>query len=288
MAKTIFIAGLNHKLKKGKERLNNMSDSLLSGGTPAVGDSADVNAENVDVAGVAEPSGTDFTAGTGAGEFDPGLFEAVGLKPGDHFDETGKILGKYNSIGDLITGYKEATTKLRERNPGAPEAYTLDFTASEKFKHVDLTGDPLWEPMEKTFKELGITNDQAQKLVESHLDYQMANLPDLDAEKARLGENADKIIGDIKAFASKNLKTPDDLEGMEYIGRNANATRLIHTIISLGGEKPLPSGVNHVANTGKSALEERAAVIRSNPMFDADPKLQDQYVQLLTEISRLK
>jgi hypothetical protein len=233
-----------------------------------------------------DPSPSAVTVDTsGSIEFSPALYESVGLVPNEDFDDTGKILGKYDNVKDLVKGYKEATTKLREKTPTAPDAYAFDFsqheTLGKALKDDWLADDPIWAAMEPVFKEVGVTQEQASRLMEAHLNWTHSNIPDLDAEKKRLGTDADAILATIQTAAPKLAKTEGDVAALDYIGRNADAVKLLHRMIGLMGEQPLPDGAKIATQTDKQGFREQALEIRKRPDFDLDPKLQQQYVDLL-------
>lgn len=292
------------KVKWWKRFAPGMSDSLLGGvtlsggaGDGGAGDAGGAGAAGGATGGNAGGQATGGEAGTGsaggAGDFDPGLFQAVGLTE-DYWDESGKILGKYATVKDLADGYKEATRLAREKAPAAPENYAFDFSKHETLKDVfnadSLKEDSLWQMFEPTFKKLNITQEQAQGLMETNLLWQMQNVPDINAEEKRLGADAKTILADIQTQVPKIAKTQDDINGLEYIGRNADAIRLLHKVLQMTGEQGIPgAGTGVVFNaSSKEALQEQAQKIRSEKMFDADPQLQDKYLHLMEQITKLK
>jgi hypothetical protein len=218
-----------------------------------------------------------------------GYFDALGF-PNDYVTDN-KILGKYKTPKELADGYKEQSRLLREKTPTAPEdGYKFDFSKHETLKVVEsVADDPLWKAFEPKFKELGITQQQAEGLMESHLLWTLENIPNMESEEKRLGSEAKAIIETVSAFAKKHVKTQEDIDAFEYVGRNADAIKLVHRLIGMTGERPIPSpnGSNIYSTNSLDGLNEQASLLRNNPRFNVDSDMQKKYMGLMTKITEL-
>jgi hypothetical protein len=209
---------------------------------------------------------------------------AIPLSDFDEFkdQESGMYLGKYKDVRGVFEGYKELTGKLREKIPEAPSGdYEFTFEAPE-LKNVSLADDPLWQDLAPVFKTLNISNAQANSIAETFLKWQLSQVPDLDAEKAKLGSDADTMIKSVEQAVGKYAKTDEDKAAFEYIGRNADSLKLVYNILSMAGEKTVPVSPGGVSSETKAELLQQAFDYKkNNPDFESNPAKQTIYDRML-------
>ena len=116
--------------------------------------------------------------------------------------------GKYKSTEDLEKGYKELAAKLREKSPGAPEGdYEFDFSNNEALSdaEIDLDEDAIFNAAIPAFKKAGVSQEQAQLVVEAVLEATYEQMPDIGTELEKLGPNGAEIVSDVNKFVHKTF-----------------------------------------------------------------------------------
>lgn len=201
----------------------------------------------------------------------------------DYLDPENKLLlGKYKTPRELAEGYKELTTKLREKNPGAPDQYEFKFE-DESLKTFKPDGDPLFEKMLPVLKNKGISQEQASAIVREYLLYQQESLPSTDDMKKMLGDDADTVINEINQAVPKLAKTQDDKDALDYIGAYPPAMRLLHTLLRQMGERPIPGSQVNPATGGtqQERLQVAFDYLKANPDLASNPDKQAKYDALM-------
>lgn len=175
------------------------------------------------------------------------------------------LAGKYKSVEDLEKGYRESTKYGRELNDKikgfesfkAPEEYTFDFKDVEGLSDIDITpDDPDMKAMIPVFKELnggrGLSNEDANKLVQAHLN-NMASLTETPEQiKDQLGSNADVIITKLQEFTN-DLPEQDQLIMQALSDTSAGVDFLYRHLI--GGELPTPGPTQDGSSAPQSSSE---------------------------------
>tara|TARA_R110000822_G_scaffold20601_2_gene65895 strand:+ start:1987 stop:2757 length:771 start_codon:yes stop_codon:yes gene_type:complete len=172
------------------------------------------------------------------------------------------LAGKYKSVEDLEKGYRESTKYSRELNdkvktlegavPTAPEEYEFNFKEIEGLEDVEIKADdPDMKAMLPVFKELNLTNDQANRLVQAHLQ-SMASLSETPEQiKEGLGSEADTIVTKLQDFTN-GLPLADQQIMQALSDTSAGVDFLYRHLI--GGELPTP-GLSEGGSTSVSSTE---------------------------------
>jgi hypothetical protein len=204
----------------------------------------------------------------------------------EYQDESGKYLGKYNTIKDVFDGYKNATAKLREKMPEPPEspdAYQFTWSEESGLGDVDLSDDPGWQAMAPVFHEEGISNEKAQRIIEKWLGHQASAQVKPEEIRAGLGAEADRIVNDVQAFVNK-ANDPDGV-GMlgQLAGQNPATLKAFHQLLQQIGEKAIPQTSNGGHLKSWQELEQDAFDYKEKhkATIDSNPTQQKIYEDLL-------
>lgn len=199
--------------------------------------------------------------------------------------------GKYKSVDDLEKGYKELYSKYTEKRPEAPEKYEFDFSEHETLKsqEISLDDDPTYQKMVPLFKELNLTQDQANMLVSTYLETSYEAIPDQAQEIEKLGPNAQEIINRTNSFVSKNF-TAEEQELAMAIGATADGVKFLDKIAKMRGEQPIPTDAADYApkKSYQELMAEATAFLKSHPNFDIDKKAQARYERMMDEAVKLQ
>ena len=207
--------------------------------------------------------------------------------------------GKYKTAEDLERGYNESgkyirdlTTKVKDyetKIPKAPENCAFDFSQDQDLKDLNLAEDEQVKKMLPIFKELNISQEQANKLVSEFIRTSLVPAPTPEDFKKALGSEADVKIGRLQLFNS-NLP-PKDQEVFKRLAENPESVEFLYRYILPKEDATVPVGGNTVAS-GKSAaqLYEEAFSYRDektkNSLFFSDE--QTIYTQMLEAASAAK
>lgn len=195
--------------------------------------------------------------------------------------ESGEKLfaGKYSTIEQLEKGYAETTkeaqdlrTSLNKLKVVVPESYEFDLKSVEELKgySIDLENDPDIQAILPSFKEAGLTNDQAQKILSGYLRNFYQNVPSAEDEMKKLGEEGQKAVAALEKYSSN--MSDEDKKVFSALATSADNVRFLHKHL-VSTEKSIPA--NSSAPLGKSPQELRdeafsyrekhSATIASNP-----------------------
>lgn len=193
--------------------------------------------------------------------------------------------GKYKSAEDLEKGYKEVVQKLTEKRPSAPEEYKFDFSEHETLKsqEINLGEDETFQKMEPVFKELNLTQEQADKLVSVYLESTFAGVPDIGEEMKKLGGNANDIINKVNSFVAKEM--PEQFRPLaEHLGSTALGVQFVEWMQNgMMRDNTIPTDAEAYApkQSYQELMAEASAFRKSNPNFDIDVKAQQRYEKMM-------
>lgn len=263
-----------------------------SGGAGAAGGSLVDNAAIEAAAAAAAASGAD-AAGGAAGD-DLGKVDPFGDLKVYQDAENGLYLSKYKNLKDVFEGYKSQSAKLREKFPEAPakpEDYAFKFDKESGLEGHELTiADPVWGAMAPVFHAAGVSQEQAHKVVAAYIKHQQSQLPDVAAEKQKLGAEADTIIADVNQFVGRH-NNPALTKLAIQAGQNAETLKAFHQLVKGGGARDIPAKVGEdvAAKTASEwDAEARAFKETHKNSIDSNPAQQKQYYALLSNAQKAK
>lgn len=209
-------------------------------------------------------------------------------------EEARLLAGKFKDVAALEKGYQEAMKIVTKKNPEAPENYDFDFSEYESLKdlNLDLSDDPEFQAMIPVFKELNITQDQANKIVSMALQTRITETQaDLDAERAKLGSEADNIIKSVKGFYHNSL-TPEEQEAANPLTYSAEGLKLLNKFATLGASSSssMPDSTNAAPMQTSAELFQEAANYRNeNPgMQNGDPAARAKYEAMMDKAVKVQ
>lgn len=186
--------------------------------------------------------------------------------------------GKYKTPEDLEKGYKELSKKVRENKVEVPDEYNL-----EKLEGVFEADDPMLTKYLGKFKELGLSQDQAEHILAEYGADMIGQKIDPEAELAKLGNEGKSIIGEIESFVAKQGSNFSDSEKqiLASMTSTAEGVRAFHKLVSMTKTQNIPSDVDSLPAESKAELQEQASKLRQDPNFFSKPDLQQKYNELM-------
>ena len=197
--------------------------------------------------------------------------------------------GKYKTADELEKGYKESSsyiTTLRKQiqENKAPEKY--DFS---NFGEKINTEDALTSAILESFKEADLSQDKANKILETYFQGVESMKVDPEEEKKKLGVNADEILNKLDSFSEK-LNDKDKMI-LASLSDTAEGVDFLYRYI-IGSNPTIPVSVGDTTQplkSGKELIAEAMAYKKEHENsigFDRDK--QSHYNNLLEEGIRLQ
>lgn len=271
-----------------KEEAGNEESASTEGGEEKKGKLVDVSSAKESVQEEPEAPAENEASEEGNSEQ---IFEE---RPESDDSEDKLLAGKYKTVEDLEAGYKELSSKLREKQPEAPEEYNFNFSESETFKdladndnlNLDLSDDPLLKAVEPVFKEHGISQEAAEKLVRIYVDEELESTPDPKKEMEKLGSDAEKITENVGRFVAKNFGE-DEHSVLEDFASTAKGVKILDKISKMVGEKNIPAEADPAPRRTPDELMQEAEKIRKDSRdFSWDTAAKRRYDEIMTEAAK--
>lgn len=189
------------------------------------------------------------------------------------------LAGKYKTAEELEKGYKELSKKLREGKVEAPEEYSLE-AVSEFFD----AEDPMLGEYLGVFKELGLSQAQADALLAKYGADMAAQNVDPEAEKAKLGAEGEAMIKGLESFFAKQKGNFSEAEqaALGSMASTADGVKALNKLVSLTREQNIPEQVASTPGESKAELLEKANKLRADPAFYTKPSVQEEYNKLMS------
>lgn len=171
---------------------------------------------------------------------------------------------KFKTPEDLVKAYNELGGKLREKNE-PPEEYDVKFPNEE----VELQEDDA-----EAFREMGLNNEQAQKLVDYFYENVVPELREArtEVEKQRLASNwgvdaesteFQQRLVKLKSWASQNL--PES--AVKEMAKTHNGVNALYQMMQAKAEANLAQG----GNTSRPAKADLTKMMEDERYINRDP-----------------
>jgi hypothetical protein len=158
----------------------------------------------------------------------------------------------------------ELLRELRKGVPESPEGYSFEIPAElvpDGFEvRVPDANDPLLNEARKVLHELGAKPEQWQRLIGAFVRWQVAQAPDLDAERQRIGEGAEQRIAAVDMWLARQLPE-EQYRAVMQAATNADFVLALETLMrkAMGPTaSPIPAGLPGMGEqpmTGEKARE---------------------------------
>jgi hypothetical protein len=157
----------------------------------------------------------------------------------------------FKSYGELETKFTTKTEELlkqldadrRKALPESPEKYELKLGDDAPLKAEDIAAHPAVEWWRKAAFEAGLPPDKFNEGVGQIIGI-LTQGPDLEAEAAKLGENATVRIEAVTQWAQKTFADPEEFEAIQQLGTSAAGIKVLEKMMgkpASGGEDGVPA-----------------------------------------------
>lgn len=240
---------------------------LIQNETPAAG-----SAPAPAAAPATPPAAPELGANPGASEGQ--RFAHQNVQRPDYVPEKFWKDGKVD-LETAFTSYKELETKFttkteellkqldserRKGLPEAPEKYEMKLPEEIGLKPDDIKDHPAVDWWRKTAFEAGLPPDKFNEGV-SQLIGILTQGPDLEAEAAKLGENARVRIEAVTTWATQTFTDPEEFAAIQLLGTSASGIKVLEKL--MGKQRP---------DTGEAASAAPALTLDKLRSMQADPR----------------
>lgn len=183
---------------------------------------------------------------------------------------------KFKTVSDMAKAQKELESRLGK----APDKY--DFSKGQSWMEEDY--EP-FQQMAELAKQNHIPQNVMDSILESVGSYLDEFKPDLEEEKARLGENANERLTLLNNWAKSNL-SEKSFEALTGAMRSAEAIEALEEIRSkmIGSESNIPGPNDALAGAGLTLEEYRSELNENYSKYKSDPAYRKQMEQKLQRI----
>jgi hypothetical protein len=163
----------------------------------------------------------------------------------------------------------------------APEEYVIPDLELPEGVNIDInTEEPMLQWWANTAKQAGLSQEQFAEGIKQFVNNEIAGLPDINAEKDLLGENADQRIESANLWAKKNL-TPDSYDAIAQFAAKADGVRVIEELMNLTKDAPIPQHETEI--DVKPSLADLRSMM-NDPRYYEDGKKDPAYIEKVTKL----
>lgn len=204
-------------------------------------------------------------------------------------------VGKYKSIEDFESGYKELSKRVREKEltkQVAPEKYEFNFSSVEGLESYDpqnLDNHPAFAAVIAAAKEGSLSQEQMDKIVISYIKADILATPSPEAEAAKLGTDYEPMKKEIETFVGK--QHPKQQEAIVRWIQTAEDMKDLKEIIRSMGEKSIPDQASTVSSvqTVSDLLQQASDLKRvNNNSFMLNPVDERRYNEIMDRVARIQ
>lgn len=154
-----------------------------------------------------------------------------------------ELQGRFGQKNDVLKA--ELLADLRKDAPETPEAYKIELDRSlipAGYEAGDFDpASPLMAEARQVLHKLGATQDDMTKLVAAYMGETFARLPDLTAERAKLGEGADGRLRDVQAKLGVLVTEEDERGALLQMTATASGVKALERILARVSDASIPS-----------------------------------------------
>lgn len=176
-------------------------------------------------------------------------------------------------IDEALKARAELEKQFKRGDHKAPETYDISFLDAKGVAQ----DDPLLGSFQSWAKENGVSQAAFQKLAENYVEMQAQQQSqvqiNVEAEKAKLGPNADKVINEMVSWGQGMVKrgiwSADDFEEFKIMGGTARGLNALMKVREFYGDmRRIPTDI---ASTADRPSRDELQTMISDPRYKSDP-----------------
>jgi|TARA_Y100000034_G_scaffold94867_1_gene115026 hypothetical protein len=196
------------------------------------------------------------------------------------------LASSYNSLETKLGSRTEDLTKQirtdleAEKMKNVPESYKLNVPEMENSK-VSVSEDmPIVKWWGETAKSAGLSQEQYDSGVKAFVENAVANLPNPDLERQKLGDSGKERVEAASMWSKKNL-TPDSYSTIADLAGTANGVKVIEELMKLTKDTSMPTSPTQV---DVAATSDDLKSMLNDPRYYDSAKRDPAYVRRVTEL----
>lgn len=196
------------------------------------------------------------------------------------------LASSYNSLETKLGSRTEDLTKQirtdleAEKMKNVPESYKLNVPEMENSK-VSVSEDmPIVKWWGETAKSAGLSQEQYDSGVKAFVENAVANLPNPDLERQKLGDAGKERVEAASMWSKKNL-TPEGYSTIADLAGTANGVKVIEELMKLTKDTSMPTSPTQV---DVAATSDDLKSMLNDPRYYDSAKRDPAYVRRVTEL----
>ncbi len=189
-------------------------------------------------------------------------------------------------VDEALKARSELEKQFKRGDHKTPENYDVSFLASKGVAE----DDPLVGSFKSWAKENGVSQAAFQKLAENYIELQMQHQSqvkiNVEAEKQKLGPNADQVISEMVSWGQGMVKrgiwSQDDFEEFKIMGGTARGLNALMKVREFYGDmRRIPTDV---ATTSDRPSRDELQTMIADPRYKSDPAFRRKVEKAFEEM----
>ena len=196
------------------------------------------------------------------------------------------LSSSYNSLESKLGSRTEDLTKQirtdieAERLKNVPESYKLNVPEMENAS-ISISEDmPIVKWWGETAKTAGLSQEQYDSGVKAFVDNAVANLPNPDLEKQKLGDNGRERVEAANMWSKKHL-SPDAYNAISGFASTADGVKALEEVMKLTKDSAMPTSPTQV---DVAANADDLKTMLNDPRYWDSARRDPAYVRRVSEL----
>ena len=196
------------------------------------------------------------------------------------------LASSYNSLEAKLGSRTEDLTKQirtdleAEKLKNVPESYKLNVPEMENTKLTISEDMPIVQWWGKTAKDAGLSQEQYDDGVKAFVNNAVANLPNPELEKQKLGDNGKERVEAASMWSKKHL-SPEAYNTVQDLASTADGVKVVEELMKLTKDTTMPT--SNTAIDAQATQDDLKAMLNDPRYWDSN-KRDPGYVRRVTEL----
>jgi len=197
------------------------------------------------------------------------------------------LAASYNSLESKLGSRTEDLTKQirtdieSEKLRNVPEDYKLSIPELDSSIDIKIDKDmPIVQWWDKTAKDAGLSQEQYDEGVKAFIDNAVANLPNTELERQKLGDAGKERVEAASMWSKKHL-SPEGYSAISALAATAEGVQVVEEIMKLTKDSNMPTSNTQV---DAQATQDDLKAMLNDPRYWDSARRDSSYVKRVTEL----
>ena len=196
------------------------------------------------------------------------------------------LASSYNSLEAKLGSRTEDLTKQirtdieAEKLKNVPESYKLNVPEMDNTKLTINEDMPIVKWWGETAKEAGLSQEQYDNGVKAFVNNAVADLPNPELEKQKLGDNGKERVEAASMWSKKHL-SPEGFNTIQDLASTADGVKVVEELMKLTKDSTMPS--SNTAIDAQATQDDLKSMLNDPRYWDSN-KRDPGYVRRVTEL----